>query len=161
MQTTGSQTAAWPRTEPRTFLMWSVFLFWVTSNFPRCLWAKHIIKNFRSQSTKIKVKCCLCGLERSESVPSPPRRSWWRTPTAAQSLSASPWCLCRSQCHPASTCSTSPGRDKGERFQGHMQTHCMKKTFIKALACMSCLIPGLHFVPCCHTSLPPTRYSGI
>lgn len=64
-----------------------------------------------------RCECCfrsLCGRLRLKNVPSRQRRSWWRTPTAARSLSASPWCLCRSQCHQASTCSTSPKIDKNK-----------------------------------------------
>ena len=56
------------------------------------------------------------GQKRLKGLPSPQQRSWWRTLTAAQSLSASPWCLCRSQCHQASTYSTSPNSDKSKCF---------------------------------------------
>lgn len=160
MQATGSQTAAWPRIEPRTFFMWSVFLFRVTNNY---------FQGVSEQSTPSKSSVAkdsgqvlnpLCGLERSESVPSPPRRSWWRTPTAAQSLSASPWCLCRSQCHPASTCSTSPGRDKGEGFMATCR-HIAWKNIYQSINVHVLLNSRPPFFPCCHTSLPPTRYSGI
>lgn len=69
---------------------------------------------------KALCECCFRSLfvawSRLKDVPSRQRRSWWRTPTAARSLSASPWCPCRSQCHQASTCSTSPKIDKSKCF---------------------------------------------
>ena len=73
-------------------------------------------------------ECCvkpLSGQKTLKSVPSPQRRSWWHTPTAAQSLSASPWCLCRSQCHRASTYSTSPESDRSKCFISTCAQNCI------------------------------------
>lgn len=58
-------------------------------------------------------------------VPSPQRRFWWHTLTGARSLSASPWCLCRSPCHRASTCSTSPGSQSNSCFTSRPNFICI------------------------------------
>lgn len=128
-----------------------------------------------TEPSRLRIARCLYGLEGSNTVPFPQRRSWWRTPTAALSRSASPWCLCRSQCHLASICSTSPGGDKEEcfffffffDFEGlvSQQLHGTQ-SYISSNICMdvlhwSCRTPFLFFVPYCRTSLPPTWYSCI
>lgn len=94
-----------------------------------------------AEPSRLRIARCLYGLEGSNTVPFPQRRSWWRTPTAALSRSASPWCLCRSQCHLASICSTSPGSDKEECFflssfltlKASCSSNCMELKATKAL----------------------------
>lgn len=76
--------------------------------------------------------------KRLKRSPSPQRRSWWRTPTAARSLSASPWCLCRSRCHRASTYSTSPGVDK--ELDKHLATGWRSRRCLAATGCSLSLI---------------------
>lgn len=117
-----------------------------------CLWANSVIDEINgrinqrlrssAEPSRLRIARCLYGLEGSNTVPFPQRRSWWRTPTAAPSRSASPWCLCRSQCHLASICSTSPGGDKEEFFfssssfltlKASCSSNCMELKATKAL----------------------------
>lgn len=97
------------------------FFSWVAQ------WPKFEVKYWKSPSCvsvkKAEKECCfktLSGKERLKSVPSLQQRSWWRTLTGAQSLSASPWCLCRSLCRQASIYSTSP-----ESVKRKYQMYCI------------------------------------
>lgn len=88
--------------------------------------------------TAILTDLCKTWPKRLKRSPSPQRRSWWRTPTAARSLSASPWCLCRSRCHRASTYSTSPGVDK--ELDKHLATGWRSRRCLAATGCSLSLI---------------------